>query len=385
VTARLEGTLPQPGSYEGILSIRGGGTPLQVPYLYLRGDGTPYDIRSAWGDGSSGLPSQPAPTWSGFLVMKLMDRYGVPVLDAPVIFRSTVGNGTIGPAVDGATDLYGVAAAQVTLGPAPGEQQFTAEAGGLSTPFNILARSQPTISTNGVVDAASFSLGQGLAPGSYISIYGSNLSDTMLVFSTPYLPLSLANVSVSFDVPSRNISVPGHLHFVSPTHLNVQIPWELAGLSSAQMKVSLGWFSTAVYTLPLNDYAPACFEYPEASTGRSLIAALDENYKLVGSSNPVLRGHAVQMYVNGLGPIEEGNQPPSGEATPAQPLAWARLRPTVTIGGKSAETQFWGLAPYFVGLYQLNVFVPAEVDPGIQPVVITVNGVSSKPANLPVQ
>jgi uncharacterized protein (TIGR03437 family) len=59
------------------------------------------------------------------------------------------------------------------------------------------------------------------------------------VFRTPYLPLSLAGVSVSFDVPSADIHAPGHVSFVSDGQINVQIPWELAGADSAIMKVTL--------------------------------------------------------------------------------------------------------------------------------------------------
>jgi hypothetical protein len=44
ITARLTGSKPQPGSYEGIIAITGGGSPLRVPYLYLVGDGVPYSI-----------------------------------------------------------------------------------------------------------------------------------------------------------------------------------------------------------------------------------------------------------------------------------------------------------------------------------------------------
>jgi uncharacterized protein (TIGR03437 family) len=65
-------------------------------------------------------------------------------------------------------------------------------------------------------------------------------------------------------------------------------------------------------------------------------------------------------------------------------LVYTKVKPTVTIGGKPASVEFWGLAPYNVGLYQLNVVVPADVEVGPQPVVITVNGVSSKAANLPI-
>jgi uncharacterized protein (TIGR03437 family) len=134
--------------------------------------------------------------------------------------------------------------------------------------------------------------------------------------------------------------------------------------------------------VPLADYSPAFFEYRD-STGRQLIAALDENYRLIDSNNPARRGRPVQLYGNGLGPVD--NQPATGEVSPAQPLARVRVTPTVTVGGRPAEVQFCGLAPYNVGLYQMNVVVPADVATGMQAVVVTANGVVSKTANLPIQ
>ena len=48
--------------------------------------------------------------------------------------------------------------------------------------------------------------------------------------------------------------------------------------------------------------------------------------------------------------------------------------PTITIGGKPADIQFSGLAPCFVGLWQLNVKVPEDAPTGGDvPMVITLN------------
>ena len=58
--------------------------------------------------------------------------------------------------------------------------------------------------------------------------------------------------------------------------------------------------------------------------------------------------------------------------------------PVVTIGGQNAQVLFSGLAPTVVGLYQLNVVVPAGVS-GTAPVVINIGGASSKPSNIVVQ
>ncbi|MGH9629270.1 MAG: hypothetical protein ACRD7E_13200, partial [Bryobacteraceae bacterium] len=84
-----------------------------------------------------------------------------------------------------------------------------------------------------------------------------------------------------------------------------------------------------------------------------------------------------------LGPVD--NQPGSGQATPAEPLPRTRATPAVTIGGQAAEVRFSGLAPYNVGLYQLNVVVPQNAGTGLQPVVITTNGIVSKAVNLPIE
>ena len=39
------------------------------------------------------------------------------------------------------------------------------------------------------------------------------------------------------------MSLPGHIHFVSPGQINVQIPWEFQGQTSVGMKVTLVWLS----------------------------------------------------------------------------------------------------------------------------------------------
>jgi minor extracellular serine protease Vpr len=382
VAAKLEGTFPLAGSYEGYISVSGGASTLRIPYLYIVSDGTPHDLIPLGGDGFLDLPG--GGDYYQQFVYKVVDQYGAPVANVPARFLAVRGGGTI-QAADEKTDKYGIVAANALPGSLLGEQEFSVEAGNMTLSLFGRARNRPAIRTDGVVNAASLLVGQGLAPGSYISIFGSDLSDSTRVFTTSYLPLALAQVSVSFDVPSRSISVPGRLHFVSANQINVQIPWELQGLTSAQMKVSFSNLSSVLYTIPLNDYSPACFEYTEAGTNSLLAAALDENYKLVGTGNALARGHIVQLYANGLGPVDAANQPASGEPAPAQPLVWAKVKPTVTIGGKPASVEFYGLAPYNVGLYQLNVVIPADAAVGLQPVVITVNGVTSKSTNLPIR
>jgi uncharacterized protein (TIGR03437 family) len=232
-----------------------------------------------------------------------------------------------------------------------------------------------------VVDAAGVQA-EALAPGSYITILGNNLADTTQVESTPSLPISLSAVNVSFD--GGGLSLPGPLWYVSPGQINVQIPWEFQGQSFVNMKVwvEAGYLAGAVYTIPLAQASPGVFQYSDG--GRQSAVAVDLSNNLIGQSNPAARGSTVVIYSNGLGPVS--NTPASGGPSPSPPsLAATSLLPTVSIGGVPAPVLFSGLTPGSIGLYQINVTVPASANTGNQPLVVAVNGVNSQTANLAVK
>jgi uncharacterized protein (TIGR03437 family) len=377
VTVRLAGARPNPGSYEGFILVTGAGPALRLPYQYLVGSGTPVDAFPIQDGGFLGGTNDTF--WPIFL--RVIDPYGVPVLGVPVQFTLPPGASfTKDPSdltgkrvfVDAASAALGIAGAQVNLGPNQGDQIFTAAVGGLTVQFNGYARVYPAITANRVVDAASFQVGQGLAPGSYITIFGTALSDATQVESTTSLPVALSDVSVSFD--GGGLSLPGHIAFVSPGQINVQIPWEFQGQSSVAMKVTVSALPSNVYTVPLAPVSPGVFAIVDATSG-----------SVVTAGTPVKRGDALVIYANGLGAVS--NQPASGEPSPGppQPLAASSVNPSVTIGGSTATLIFSGLTPGSVGLYQVNVTVPGDAPTGNQPLVIALNGINSKATSVLVQ
>jgi uncharacterized protein (TIGR03437 family) len=117
--------------------------------------------------------------------------------------------------------------------------------------------------------------------------------------------------------------------------------------------------------------------------GAGVVAARDVNGVQIFANRPALRGQAISLYGNGLGPVTD--QPASGERAPAEPLARTRTEPVVTIGGQQAEVLFSGLAPGYAAVYQINVVVPEGVDAGNQPVTVSIGGRTSKAAILPVR
>jgi minor extracellular serine protease Vpr len=367
VTVSLTGGRPSPGAYEGFIDVSGAGPTLHLPYTYFVGDGVAANLMPLIGATFLGYPGDTG--W--LLALRLTDQYGVPVTSAPVNFRVQTGGGKI-TGGSNATDVIGQAAWNVDMGQQIGDQIFSATVGGMTQNFEGFARTPLNISQGGIVNAATSRLGSGVAPGSYISIFGHDLATTTAVFGTPYLPVALAAVAVSFD--AGNISVPGRIHFVSPGQVNVQIPWELQGQSSVKVKLLWTWdfnFWTDLFTVPLATYSPGIF------------AITDLAGRVIDSSNPAKRGDPIIIYANGLGPVD--NQPTSGEATPATPpLANTKVPASVTIGSSPTQFVFSGLTPGSIGLYQVNVVIPGTSPTGTQTLTLSIGGQSTT-ANIAVQ
>jgi minor extracellular serine protease Vpr len=366
ITVSLTGSKPPAGSYEGFIDVTGAGPALHLPYLYVVGSGVPYNIFPIINGSFTGVPNDTA--W--LIGMRVVDPFGVPVANVPVSFRIQSGGGKFNSqGGDKATDVLGNAGVFVDLGPQQGDNVFVGTAGTFTQEFDGFARRLPAIKSGGVVNAATFQVGNGMAPGSYISIFGSDLADTNIAETTASLPVSLGQIAVSFDGGGK--SLPGHLHFISPGQINVQIPWEFQGQSSVTMKVtSIGYLWGATYTVPLTTYSPGVF------------AVTDANGTAITASHPATRGQTIIVYANGLGAVDSAQS--SGDPASSTTLVRTTANPTVTLGGASATVAFSGLAPGFVGLYQINVQVPLAAPTGAQTLKLSIGGADVS-VNLSVQ
>jgi uncharacterized protein (TIGR03437 family) len=93
----------------------------------------------------------------------------------------------------------------------------------------------------------------------------------------------------------------------------------------------------------------------------------------------VAPGEPVIVYAIGLGPVE--NPPPDGVPAGYSPVSTAV---SATVGGEPAEVLWAGLAPGYVGLYQVNMRVPARARLGVQELRLTAGERNSAPAPLPI-
>ncbi len=218
-----------------------------------------------------------------------------------------------------------------------------------------------------VTAAADFS--DRLAAGGLVSIFGENLAPETRSSSVTPLPTSLGQVCVTANA----VRLP--LLYVSPTQINAQLPFELVGRLSAILHTPGGLSDT--FFAQVRSAAPAVFQLNIAGQSGTFPAIIrGRNNQLATLSNPLRPNEFFTVFASGLGAVTPAVE--NGEAAPIAPLATNRAFPTVTVGGVPVGVLFSGLAPGFVGLWQLNGLLTGDVPLGLQvPMTIVANGVST--------
>jgi adhesin/invasin len=228
-----------------------------------------------------------------------------------------------------------------------------------------------------VVNGASF-VGGGIVPGEIATVFGNKLTSSSGINLTSSLPLptEFLNVSVIVNDPPAPLFAVDNVN--GQQQINFQVPWEVAGHANATIAVLNNGTTGASNSVPVLAAQPGIFYY---SVGADKFGAiLHANYHLADTGHPATAGETVLIYCTGLGLVS--SPPADGAAGNGQPTM---VTPMVTLGGKNAMVSFSGLAPGFVGLYQINAVIPAGLKTGNQPVVITIEGSSSNTALLPVK
>ena len=245
-------------------------------------------------------------------------------------------------------------------------------------PFAQTAAAQPAIT--GISNAASGA--PTIESGSWVSIYGTNLSATTRSwrasdFAGAALPTTIDNVTVLIDGKKAAIA------YVSPGQLNVLAPADSATGAVAVQVTSPG--GTANATATLASASPAFFTIPGG------FAAARHNVdgvmvapagSLSGiSSRAAVPGEVLQLYATGLGATNPAVPALQLFSKPAPLANLSQL--SITVGGAAATIQYAGLVS--PGVYQVNLTVPQLVD-GNQSIVASLAGVKSQTGvNLPIK
>jgi len=237
----------------------------------------------------------------------------------------------------------------------------------------------PVVFDGGVVHNASFAPSPApVAPGSIAAVFGDGLNGGSVIHSSAIGPdgkvlTSLGGASARVN----NIAAP--VLYSTLGQLGIQVPFELAGESSATIRVIANGAPSTPRTFFLDNYAPGIFTLSQ--DGRGTVAALHEDGEtLVTTEEPARLGEVVTIFATGLGPLS----PPLETGSPAA-LHVTSSQVTVLIDGLPAELQFSGAAPGFVGLNQVNFRIPDNTRIASEiPLVLTINGRQSNAVTIPV-
>jgi len=205
-----------------------------------------------------------------------------------------------------------------------------------------------SFSARSVVNAASFS--NAIAPGTLISIFGSGLGRT----------------GGTTAVEINGISSP--VIAVSPFQVNAQVPLEL-GVGSYMLKIRSP-YGSAEQSIDIQEAAPAIFQV-DSSHG----AIVNQDGTLNAPTNPARRGQVITIYGTGLGAV-----------TRKGTLQVAATPVTAILDGAELAAAFAGLTPGFLGLYQVNLPIPASTPPRLDaPLALKQGAVLSKAVEVAVQ
>ena len=200
-----------------------------------------------------------------------------------------------------------------------------------------------------------------VSPGMVIAVFGANLANTTDTATGNSLPYSLDGVTAAVN----GIATP--VAYVSPTQVNIQIPYE-AGAGPAVLGIN-------------NNGQIAGFQFPISSAAPGIFADASGNL----SPTPIVaQGGTMSLQMVGAGQVS--NSIPTGYAPTTSASTYKPLLPvSVTVGGVPAFIQSMGLAPNQFGVTQVTFTLPTSVAPGVQQVVATVGGVSSPAVNITVK
>lgn len=210
------------------------------------------------------------------------------------------------------------------------------------------------LNPTGVLNAASSApFTAGVAPGELLTLYGTNLADSLVVAPGIPFPNTLGNVQVMINGTAAPI------YYVSPTQVSAIVPY---GITSpvVQVQVVTDGNPSNTVTSFLNTTSAGVFSVPPGGLGYG--AVLHQDGSLVTTANPAQIGETVSVYLTGLGAVSPGIA--DGAAGPSGTLSQTVSTIMADISGTAATVTYSGLAPQLAGLYQVNLTIPSGLTAG---------------------
>jgi uncharacterized protein (TIGR03437 family) len=221
-----------------------------------------------------------------------------------------------------------------------------------------------------VVNDAHFLASVPVAPGSAAALFTADITSQTQVGTIP-LSTTLAGLQVVID---DTLLAP--LYAVTPGQTNFQVP-SATPLGTNRIAIASATTGELLSgtTFSVGSVEPGLFSL--ASSGSGPGAIFNQDGTINGAANAAPRGTVVSLFGTGQGPISP--PVPDGQPAPSLPLAYTVTTPAsnaqmctsspqaicVAFGNTVLGTvQFSGMAPGWVGLWQINVQIPTNAPTG---------------------
>jgi uncharacterized protein (TIGR03437 family) len=234
------------------------------------------------------------------------------------------------------------------------------------------------LNPNGMVNAASSApFTAQLAPGEFLTLYGSGLAPTTTTASLPYSG-KLEGVQVFMN----GISAP--IAYLSPTQISVIVPYLTIPDGVVQIYVDNNGAVSNLVSQFTGLTSAGVFTNPTGGLGYA--AALHADNSVISPKSPVQTGETVELYLTGLGAVKPPVQ--DGAPAPGESPSVTTSTPQVYLLDASGNYQqaavtFSGLAPGYAGLYQINFTIPSGLVAGDATVEVVAEDSATIQALLP--
>jgi uncharacterized protein (TIGR03437 family) len=244
-----------------------------------------------------------------------------------------------------------------------------------------------------VVNAATYLANVPVAPGSIATLYSPGLvSETTKVDATTW-PTTVSNRQV---VINDQLTAP--FYYIDNKQTNFQVPSNTPiGSNRIAVRVAdTGELVAGGSSLLVANTSPGLYTANQSGTGQA--SAVNEDSTVNTTSNPITQGKVIVLYGTGQGLVSPAV--PDGTATPSGPLSYTVAIPTsdsrtcqnsqpsmcvAFANGSLGDVKFSGLAPGYIGLWQINVVVPTGLTAGPVQLRVIINGTPSNTVTVAVR
>ena len=235
-----------------------------------------------------------------------------------------------------------------------------------------------------VVNAATFQSSVPVSPGALATLFSNGLANNTTLISATTWPTSASNRQL---VINDQLAAP--IYYIDSGQVNFQVP---SNAPSGQNRIAVRVADTgelvAGGSLLVASASPGLFTANQSGSGQA--AVLNQDNTVNAASNPAAAGSVIVLYGTGQGQVSPAV--PDGTAAPLGTLSNTVAVPTsdqktclnsqpsmcVVFGASTlGQINFSGLAPGYIGLWQINVVVPSGLSGSAAPVRVIINGAPS--------